>query len=316
MGKSKNGGTRSFIRGRVGADVYSVGRDAKGKKQQIVRSLAESVNNPQTIAQMRGRMIMATVMQAVAALRPIVDHSFDNVTGRQPNISEFVSRNYALVKADVAAHPSSNNKFGLNLYGEKGAKQGAYVISDGKAMVPAALTIAQATAVVTIALPSGQLKGSGLKTALGLSSEEYFTLVGLTADGRALYERFRIAPSLSDNTAISASNVADAFATEGNSKATLAMSGNNITITLTDIANCCAVIVTRKSGDGFIHSAATLGAGSAFTANASVALPTYPVGSQSFLNGGDIPGLSESESNSSNQHTPEPTPGGGNENQG
>ena len=93
MAKSKSGGTRSMIRGRVGSDVYSIGKNANGKKQQIVRSLAETVANPQTIAQMRGRMIMSTVMQAQSALKPIIDHSFDNVVGVQPNLSEFIKRN-------------------------------------------------------------------------------------------------------------------------------------------------------------------------------------------------------------------------------
>lgn len=48
MAKSKSGGTRAYIRGRVGADVYSIGKTANGKKQQVVRSLAETVANPQT----------------------------------------------------------------------------------------------------------------------------------------------------------------------------------------------------------------------------------------------------------------------------
>lgn len=46
MAKSKSGGTRSYIRGKIGADVYSVGKDGKGKRQQVVRSLAEQVANP------------------------------------------------------------------------------------------------------------------------------------------------------------------------------------------------------------------------------------------------------------------------------
>ena len=71
MAKAKSGGTRSFLRGRVGSDVYSIGKDAKGNKQQIVRSLAESVANPQTLAQMRGRMIMSTIMQAVSSMSAI-----------------------------------------------------------------------------------------------------------------------------------------------------------------------------------------------------------------------------------------------------
>jgi hypothetical protein len=41
------------------------------------------------------------------------------VVGRQPNISEFIARNYALVKADVQANPSGSNAFGLNMYQER-----------------------------------------------------------------------------------------------------------------------------------------------------------------------------------------------------
>ena len=108
-----------MIRGRVASDVYSIGRDAMGKRQQVVRSLAEVVSNPRTLSQMRSRMIMSTVMQALGALKVIVDHSFDNVSGVQPNLSEFIRRNYALAKADAIAHAGYANTFGMVKYGEK-----------------------------------------------------------------------------------------------------------------------------------------------------------------------------------------------------
>ena len=68
MAKSKNGGSRAYIRGRIGSDVYSVGKDGMGKKQQVVRSLAVQVTNPRSQSQMFNRMIMSTVMQGVSAL--------------------------------------------------------------------------------------------------------------------------------------------------------------------------------------------------------------------------------------------------------
>lgn len=301
MAKSKSGGTRSFLRGRVGADVYSIGKDAKGTKQQVVRSLAETVANPQTQNQMRGRMIMSTVMQAVAALKPIIDHSFDNVSGRQPNISEFISRNYALVKADVAANPSSNNAFGLNMYQEKGVKRGAYIIADGDAVIPTALVLTKSSGLIAITLPSDAVTIAGLKSALGMTSEEYFTLVGITSNGAANYERFRVNPTLAADTAISSSNIGDVFAVEGNAAAAVALSGNVINITLASVANCCAVIVSKKTTSGYIHNEAILGDAVGIAYNADVALPTYPVGAQDYLNGGDIYGQSES-------FNPTPTP--------
>lgn len=307
MAKSKSGGTRSFLRGRVGADVYSIGKNAKGAKQQVVRSLAETVANPQTQNQMRGRMIMSTVMQAVAALKPIIDHSFDNVSGRQPNISEFITRNYALVKADVAANPSSNNAFGLNMYQEKGVKRGAYIIADGDAIIPAALVLTKASGAIAITLPSDAITIAGLKSALGMTSEEYFTLVGITSNGAANYERFRVNPTLAGDTAISADNIGDVFAVEGNAAAAVALSGNVINITLGSVANCCAVIVSKKTTSGYIHNEAILGDATGIDFNADAALPTYPVGAQDYLNGGDIYGQSESF-NPAPTPTPTPTP--------
>lgn len=308
MAKSKSGGTRTYIRGRVGSDVYSIGRDAKGKKQQVVRSLAESVSNPQTQAQMRGRMIMSTVAQAAAALRPIVDHSFDNVVGSRANLSEFTSRNYSRIKSDVAAHPSVNNKFGLVLYGEKGAKQGAYIISDGQAALPTALAITKADGALAITLAADNLTIGGLKSALGMTSDEFFTLVGLSQAGAALYERFRVNPNLSADTVIAAGNINDVFAIEGNAVATIALASNVITITQAAIAGCCSVIISKKVAGGYIHNKATLGAGEGFANPADVALPTYPVGAQNYLNGGDIYGMSEQNGIAPVEPEPAPEP--------
>ena len=294
MAKSKSGGTRTYLRGRVGSDVYSIGRDSKGKKQQVVRSLAESVSNPQTQSQMRGRMILSTIAQALAVLRPIVDHSFDNVIGAQANLSEFTSRNYGLIKADIAAHPASGNSFGLVAYKEKGAKQGAYVISDGQATIPAALVLTKASGIIAITLPSDAITVGGLKSALGMTSEEYFTLVGLTTAGAAAYERFRVNPTLSDETAIAAGNIGDVFAVEGNAVASIAIASNVISITLASVAGDCAVIVSKKANGKYIHNEAVLGDGSNFDAPADAVLPTYPVGNENYLNGGDIFGQQES----------------------
>lgn len=301
MAKSKSGGTRAMIRGRVGADVYSIGKDAKGAKQQVVRSLAETVANPQTQNQMRGRMIMSTVMQALTQLKPIVDHSFDNVSGRQPNLSEFISRNYALVKADVAANPSSNNAFGLCKYQEKGAKRGAYIIADGDAVIPSALVLTQTSGAIAITMASDAITIAGLKSALGMTSEEYFTLVGIATDGTAKYERFRVNPTLDETTAITSSNIGDVFAVEGNAAAQVALASNVINITLSSVANCCAVIISKKTTSGYIHNEAILGTAVGLDYNADVALPTYPIGAQDYLNGGDIYGQSES-------FNPAPTP--------
>lgn len=285
MAKGKSGGTRSFLRGRVASDVYSIGKDAKGNKQQIVRSLAESVANPQTLAQMRGRMIMSTVMQAVSSMAMIIDHSFDNVPAGQPNVSEFIRRNYALVKADVAAHPTSGNTFGLNKYGEKGIKQGAYVVAGGSAANIAGVQLNGTNKTLVIALSAGATIAD-LRTALGIGIEDYFTAVCVTADGKFLYNRFHVTQSLPSATQISADNIESVISLDGNVGVTLAFASNNITATFADFSANAGIIVSRKENASYKHNDVVLVAPTAPTFTSDDALPTYPTGTQRFLNGG------------------------------
>lgn len=300
MAKSKNGGTRSFIKGRIGSDVYSVGKDGKGNRQQVVRSLAEQVSNPRTEAQMQGRMIMSTVMQVVSAMSQIVDHSFDGLAKGQPNISEFIRRNYALLKADVLAHPSSGNKWGLNKYQEKGCHAGKYVISNGSATAPSGMTLANG-AGQALSLAIGEtLNGAALKAAWGLNSEEYVTLVAWAEDSarqsdgivNLIYARLSIKDSIADDTVYTAATLPTAFNIEGNANVECTFSESVATVRITSDSSVYfgldTAIISRKSGSGFIHNSAIMGVSGNPSWNASVALPTYPTGSNQFLNGGEL----------------------------
>lgn len=302
MAKAKSGGTRSFLRGRVGSDVYSIGKDAKGNKQQIVRSLAESVANPQTLSQMRGRMIMSTIMQAVSSMAAIIDHSFDNVPAGQPNVSEFIRRNYALVKADVAAHPASGNTFGLNKYGEKGIKQGAYVVAAGSANDIAGVQLNGTAKTLVIALSAGATIAD-LRSALGLGVEDYFTAVCITAAGKFLYNRFHVSQSLASATEISAANINEVITLDGNVAVTLAFANNTITATFADFSANAGIIVSRKENATYKHNDVVLVAPSAPVYTSDDALPTYPTGTQRFLNGGG-----EEVAPFSPEPSPTPTP--------
>lgn len=288
MAKSKSGGTRSYIRGRVGADVYSIGKDAKGNKQQVVRSLAETVSNPQTIAQMQGRMIMSTVMQSVSAMSQIIDHSFDDVPNGQPSISEFIRRNYALIKADVAANPSSGNAFGLNEYHVKGEKIGAYVISDGAANLPTAVAIIALGDGGTITLGADAVTVAGLKAATGLGSDDYLTMCGYDANGVFQFARLYIDQTLDDTTAITSENVGSVFVIEGSVVPTISIASNVITVKLASTQKGGAWIISKKTTSGYEHNEAVLTTIANPSDNADTALPSYPVGTARFLNGGDL----------------------------
>ena len=234
---------------------------------------------------MRGRMIMSTVMQAVSSMAMIIDHSFDNVPAGQPNVSEFIRRNYALVKADVAAHPASGNAFGLNKYGEKGIKQGAYVVAGGSAADIAGVQLNGTNKTLVIALSAGATIAD-LRSALGIGTEDYFTAVCVTADGKFLYCRFHVSQSLPSATEISADNIASVLTLDGNVNVSLAFASNSITATFADFSANAGIIVSRKENATYKHNDVVLVAPAAPTFTSDDALPTYPTGSQRFLNGG------------------------------
>lgn len=288
MAKSKNGGTRAYIRGRIGSDVYSVGKNSKGEKQQVVRSLAETVANPRTSSQMFGRMVMSSVMQAVSAFKPIIDHSFDGLPVGQPSISEFIRKNYALMKADAFANPASNNKFGLVKFQEKGIKPGPYIVSNGTVVAPAAVS-SDGTGMM-IALTAQTLTVGGLKAALGLSADGYITYVAIGDDGVGYFLRAQLTTTLADATAITSENVASLFATEGNLPIDISLDANNIFFAGQQDATlkCSGLIVSEKINGAWAHSTCVLSTPTTPDYTADVALPTYPTGAEMFLNGGDI----------------------------
>ena len=295
MAKSKSGGTRAMIRGRVGNDVYSIGLNGAGKKQQVVRSLAEVVANPQTTAQMKGRIIMSTIMQTVSALRPIIDHSFDNVPTGQPSISEFISRNYKLIKDDIAAHPSSNAKFNLNQYQEKGALAGNYALSNGEAILPE--QVVRSFGGFKINLGAEGVTVGALKTALGWADGDYITCVVLGVDATnakvARFFRVSFKASVADTTVISTSTVGTIFDFDGNWTPTpeAQIDGADSAIAFDDQTlsiYASGVIFSQKTESGYKHSTCVMGGVSNAAQDYDEVKGTYPNGSATFLNGGDI----------------------------
>lgn len=300
MAKSRAGGSRSYLRGKLGSDVYSIGKDGKGKKQQVVRALAETVKNPQTISQMRGRMIMSTVMQAQSAMAFIVDHSFDSVPAGQPSISEFIRRNYELIKADVASHPSSGNSFGLNKYQEKGVHGGAFVVSNGNAQLPSnvGFNFDQGYPGINFTgLTSGFTAGD-FRSLLGLNVGDYFTLVHISeSPNRLVAHRIKITDTLPDATVITDANANKLFEVESINDTDqngvqfdVAADGQSLKVnTVTSSAFGAGLILSKKVDGQWTHNKCTLDLGKqTMRWSAAVALPTYPVGSERFLNGGDL----------------------------
>lgn len=285
MAKSKSGGSRAYLRGRIGSDVYSVGKDGKGKKQQVVRSLAESVKNPQTAAQMKGRAIMSTIMQAVSAMSPIIDHSFDNVPIGQPSISEFIKRNYALIKADVQAHPASGNAFGIVNYGAKSPLSGNFVIAAGGALWPAAVSVHENEVMISVSATDTY---ADILDKLGIGTEGYITICTLSGAGEFDFVRVSVNPSAVLTTVATAANIDDLFVKEGTVDATIAIENSSLSIQSAGSGQG-AVILTQKENGSYKHSDASFEGAALLEPQAfDTAILTYPSGTEKFLNGGEV----------------------------
>lgn len=292
MAKSKVGGSRAYIRGRIGADVYSIGKDGKGSRQQVVRSLAEQVSNPRTQSQMFGRMVMSTVMQAVSALQPIIDHSFDGLPKGQPSISEFIRQNYALVKYDATNFPTENNDFSLCKYQQKLMVNGPFVLSDGKAVLPAGIVADEDDGLRVTGIGETPTVGT-FKAAWGLTKDEYITLVAPNVNTQGEYEDVNICRlsfdfTVADSTALTAEVLNAAAKMEGTKNLTFTVANGAVTIEGIACEDRNSIIVSRLENGTYIHNKASMQHGSASMNTADIVLPTYPIGTQQFLNGGDL----------------------------
>lgn len=303
MAKSPVGGSRGMLKGRIGSDVYSVGKDGKGRRQQVVRSLAEQVSNPRTTSQMANRMVMSTVMQAAKYFHGIIDHSFDGTPIGQPSISKFISLNYGVLAKGTGVY---------NEYQEKGVKKNPYILSKGTLQYNEKIFYGKnnydncsAFGKYGINIQNGEknITVGELREIIGGGAEDgYVTCINLEGDNShpAGFVRFRVNPELADSQNVFDENydpIENLFVTEGNGGYVLmiAESGANQNARFqiflsTGNANWpdyCGAIWSKKINGSWKHSSCQLAEGEE-ASNYDTALATYPVGTEQFLNGGDL----------------------------
>ena len=241
---------------------------------------------------MFGRMVMSTVMQAVSALQPIIDHSFDGLPKGQPSISEFIRQNYALVKADAIAHPVSGNKFGLCKYQQKLMVNGPFVLSDGKAVLPVAIAADDEDGLHVNNIGATPTVGS-FKAAWGLTKDEYITIVAPKINRQGECEdvqfcRLSFDFNVADSTALTVEVLNAAAKMEGTKTLTFEIADQQVNISGITCEYNDNIIVSRLENGSYIHNKAVMWADHADTQASDVVLPTYPTGTQQFLNGGDL----------------------------
>lgn len=119
-----------MLRGKRGGVVYY-----RSNGQQMSRPRVTEVKNPKTAKQAVQRMVLATASKITAALRPIVDHSFESVKVGETSVRLFQSRtmnalrNSAAVVINGDTEGSRVTNFALKGAPIAGCLEGMYISS-------------------------------------------------------------------------------------------------------------------------------------------------------------------------------------------
>ena len=101
-----NGIFSTKLRGKVGDVVYRVNGQTNTVSQK-----PSSVSNPKSLSQQLQRMYMATAAVAYSQMRPICDHSFEGMSGKQGNQAEFLRRNVRLLAGQNSSFNLKGNPY-------------------------------------------------------------------------------------------------------------------------------------------------------------------------------------------------------------
>lgn len=91
--------SKSFFGLRKGSTKSLTFQVLNGK--QITKDRVYNVKNPQTLAQMQQRALMATVVTAYSSMKSICDHSFEGVEVGSKSMQEFIKTNISKLKSNV-----------------------------------------------------------------------------------------------------------------------------------------------------------------------------------------------------------------------
>lgn len=109
--------SKSFFGLRKGSTKSLTFQVLNGK--QITKDRVYNVKNPQTLAQMQQRALMATVVTAYSSMKEICDHSFQGVEVGAKTMGEFIKTNIAELKnriPDINLTEYKTGVFASNYY--------------------------------------------------------------------------------------------------------------------------------------------------------------------------------------------------------
>lgn len=117
----------------LGTQVGSVGDVVMYRRNgvQVQRARIREVKNPRTEAQAKNRAVLATMGAAYSYMQAIVDHSFQNKSGKSLNMQEFQRLNQGIARSLDNAPAFDAQQYNYNFKGESVLRPNPYAISRG-----------------------------------------------------------------------------------------------------------------------------------------------------------------------------------------
>lgn len=131
MARSKQGGSRGLVRGKLGSTIFQVKRSADGKAMQIQKAAEESRVNNNTEAQAKARMVMGMIQRMFHALPDIIKDAYKSTPRGTLSFQHFAKINYPLLKADRDNHWSGECEFDWREKGDMTPPAGIWKLADG-----------------------------------------------------------------------------------------------------------------------------------------------------------------------------------------
>lgn len=297
--------SKSFFGLRKGSTKSLTFSVLNGK--QVTKDRVVGGKNPRSQAQMIQRMCMATASAGYAAMKQIVDHSFEGYAYGADNMSRFISLNTKAIKDD---YNGDQDAFGYNPYGDRQLRQGAYIVAQGTA-TPISVGFFNTTrgtsdAKVNIVLAEpgegAAYSADYIMDNLGVKVGDMATFVMIGAKNASpenvfVFVRYKFLKA--GTVALTAANLQEYIKIESNvALGAITVAGGLIETPLTGIQLDNAiqpnkgVIHSVKTTNGWLRSNVTLDYRytDEYPYSAADALATYPVGETYILNGGAIGG--------------------------
>lgn len=296
--------SKSFFGKRRGSTKNFTFTVFNGK--QVTKEKAEQVKNPRTLAQMRNRMVLTTSSAAYAAMKEIVDHSFQGYTYGLQNMSRFQSVNNKLLRENIAAETP---QFAYCEYGKAKLLPGAYKISEGDLSAIAnpftPIVVNNNSGLVYQLMSSGgaaDLTADKIMAEHGLSVGDLVTTCTIAKEAASDEWHFiwvRLTFKKAGSEVITATNFVDYFEVESNYafgtpttesgvlflplKSSLFAEGS---VVYCGFIRSALVNGVWKRSDSYI----SIPEDTDLVPSPGLAISTYPVGGSYILNGGDTDG--------------------------